>query len=764
MSLFESFISKENFILAYKRIATKRKSGGIDQISIEEFSNNLEKNIQKLRQKIIDQTYIPDPVKSIHIPKFNEKDEWRELGLPTVADKIVQAALLQVVEPLAEKMFMNTSYGYRTGKGPFKAIRRVEHNIKNLKLCWVIHQDIDNFFDSLNHDYLIKVFSNLVEGDQRLVELVAMWCRMGIVAKSGKWKNVEAGVRQGQVISPLLANLYLHKLDEFVEDKGWGWVRYADDYLLQSKDKQEILEADKLITLFLKEELNLKLNKNPNPVSHINQGFEFLGVYFQGDEKRISSKKIQKMKQKIKWFLKARSNPETLISRLNESLDGWKRYYSFLEPKEQFSMLDQLVQDKFIEIAKDKIARGYWPSNPPAEIGLISLLDKTNCEKEAQKRLAKLWKMAKEAGQIEQIKKKADYKVGKKRKTHKKRHIESGEVFVTSPGHFIGKRTGCIVIRKKQKIVSELPLIKLKGLTIAGHAIALSSDVIRTCYQNDVYLHFIDELGRVFATINYLEGMNAQIVIKQLELRNSEKGLSLAKMFILGKLKNQLALIKSYTKYRGHNNNEKFKVTYEALRPKMESILLKIKDFPIDTDTEHSKIREKLMGLEGTFGSNYWHLIQLLLPEEVNFTKRHRKGATDLVNSLLNYGYGILYSKVIIALLRAKLNPTIGFLHTLQKDKPALAFDLIEEFRAPVVDRTVFSMLNRRMSLSLDENGLLEPDTRKKLAKAIVSRLGNEVSYRGRKLTLFEILNKQALAIQKYLINNISYRPFLSKW
>jgi group II intron reverse transcriptase/maturase len=242
--LLEQFLSKNNFLSAYRRIASRKASGGIDGVTVEAFSRHLDKNIQRLQEQIRCRRYVPQPVKTIHIPKFKEENEWRELGLPVVADKVVQAALLQVVEPIAEKMFLDASYWYRPGKGSQKALRRVEHNLRYGKKPWVVHREIDNFFDTLNHDLLLSRFSELVSGEPILIELVALWCKMGLVEKNGRWRNVQAGVRQGHIISPFLANLYLHPLDQFLNQLGIAWVRYADNILLQCKTEEEAKGAD----------------------------------------------------------------------------------------------------------------------------------------------------------------------------------------------------------------------------------------------------------------------------------------------------------------------------------------------------------------------------------------------------------------------------------------------------------------------------------------------------------------------------------------
>jgi CRISPR-associated protein Cas1 len=170
------------------------------------------------------------------------------------------------------------------------------------------------------------------------------------------------------------------------------------------------------------------------------------------------------------------------------------------------------------------------------------------------------------------------------------------------------------------------------------------------------------------------------------------------------------------------------------------------------------------MGLEGAFGARYWGLVSLMIPESYAFPGRVRRGAVDLVNSLLNYGYGILYSQALTALTRAGLNATCGFLHAGQGNKPVLSYDLVEEFRAPVVDRAVFSMLNRRVRLVQEESGLLDKDTRKRVAGSVYHRLGGEAVYRGRRETIKNILLGQAAAIRDTLCGKRTYKPFLCRW
>jgi len=498
--LLNQFLSKNNFISAYQRIASKKSKGGIDGVSVEAFGRDLDKNIQKLQKEILQRRYIPQPVSIIYLPKFNEENEWRELGLPTVADKVVQAALLQVVEPLGERIFLNASYGYRPGKGPQKALRRVEHNLRYGKKSWIVQRDIDNFFDTLNHEILLARFSKLVDGDPILVELVSLWCKMGLIQRDGRWRNVQAGVRQGQIISPFLANLYLHPLDEFLEKGGLTWVRYADNILLQCATEEEARSADASMLTFLHSNLCLRVNASPDPIANINQGFTFLGVRFQGEKRAIDAKKMEKIRRKVDWLLsvKNKGTPEKIITDLTEMVEGWRRYYGFLNPVEEFSQLDNMIEKAFNNLLVERLKSQMWGGIPPEGLS-FPRLSKDNENYDGTSKLRNLWKQGVGAvrGLNNNISQVVQKKVTKRRSKHRKEHALKGEIVINSPGQFIAKRGERIVVRNKQMIIAELPAIHFKGLSIGCKGVSLSADVVELCMSRQIPIHFMDEKGSI---------------------------------------------------------------------------------------------------------------------------------------------------------------------------------------------------------------------------------------------------------------------------
>ncbi len=170
------------------------------------------------------------------------------------------------------------------------------------------------------------------------------------------------------------------------------------------------------------------------------------------------------------------------------------------------------------------------------------------------------------------------------------------------------------------------------------------------------------------------------------------------------------------------------------------------------------------MGLEGSFATHYWAVVKRLLNNGIIFEGRERQGAKDIVNSSLNYAYGVLYSHVLNAVLKAGLNPMAGFLHSYQPQKPVLIYDMIEEFRPMVADRAILTLLRRGERIEQEDDGLLATESRKKIAKAVHGRMSGEVDFYGRKRTIETVIREQAVNVKKHISGAYRYRPFLSRW
>ena len=271
--LFKKITDIRTLWKAWKKVKEKNTASGIDNISIDTFEKNLDANLKSLHLELENETYIPEPLTRIPVPK-DSSIEKRFIGIPCVKDKVVQNAFKLVVEPVFEKSFLECSYGYRPGRGPHGAVRRVDKKL-NEGHTWILTLDIDNFFDSINHKLLISLFSEKVI-EIPVIRLIELWINMGMIADS-EWLEPAQGVPQGNVLSPLLSNIYLHPLDLEMTTKDYTYIRYADDFIVVCRTKEDAVQAFKDAASFLKNHLHLQLNPDDNPIKNIDEGSLYIG-------------------------------------------------------------------------------------------------------------------------------------------------------------------------------------------------------------------------------------------------------------------------------------------------------------------------------------------------------------------------------------------------------------------------------------------------------------------------------------------------------
>lgn len=257
-SLYHLLCQETTLYNAWKTVKAKNSVGGIDGISVIQFEDKINAYLTEITTELKAGKWQPEPYLRIEIPK--KENEKRQLGLLSVKDKIVQQAIKNLIEPRCENLFLNNSYGYRPQKGHAKAIRRCLHECRIKKNNFFLRLDIDNYFDSINHDLLTARLHATIP-DQEIVRLIMLCVKMGVVTKNLSWQDTHVGLPQGAVLSPLLANLYLHSFDQFMTEHTQSYIRYADDFLIfceTAEQTQKILTA---IIKYLASRLNLKLNE-----------------------------------------------------------------------------------------------------------------------------------------------------------------------------------------------------------------------------------------------------------------------------------------------------------------------------------------------------------------------------------------------------------------------------------------------------------------------------------------------------------------------
>ena len=338
------------------------------------------------------------------------------------------------------------------------------------------------------------------------------------------------------------------------------------------------------------------------------------------------------------------------------------------------------------------------------------------------------------------------------------------ELIVDERGAYIGKHSERLRVSRKSQVLQEVPMAGLRQVLITSSGVSLSSDVVEECTKRGIAVHFLDFSGRAYASVlsSQLTG-TVKTRREQLLAYADGRGLALGKAFAAGKIRNQVNLLRYLAKNRARTMPEVFNEVRQATID-LQGQADKVEQL---SGPHIEAVRGQLLALEGYAARLYWEQFKQLLLTDTEWPGREGQGATDLINSMLNYGYGVLYSRVEQALVLAGLDPFGGFVHTDRPGKPSLVFDLVEEFRQPVVDRVVVALLNLKMDLSQDEGGFLTPTTRKLVAAKILERLneGRE-RYEKKQQTLQYILYSQARHIATFVRGEPGqlYEPFLGSW
>ena len=755
-----------NLKAAWKHVYGKDAAGGIDNQSVQDFAKDLEKNLKELKEDLLDGSYVPRPLKSIKIDKPNKPGEKRELSLPAVRDKVAQEAVRRCIEPFLNKQFSDRSYGYRPNKGPQKAIKRTLHILKTCKISWIIVADIDDFFPSIDHEILIKILQKY-KIEQPVIHLLLLWLKMGTVDSRNRWHDVYHGIRQGGIISPLLANVYLNELDQFLDQKKVEFIRYADDIRFFCTVRQDAEIRLQQIRDFLANNLKLKLNDMPEYIYSIEKGFSFLGFWFQKDQLSIATEKIEGIENKIKALIYNKNlNWRQKVNKLNNTYGGWERYYGVFIENIQDNLL-LIFQNVLIEMftndffkkreGRFKEFKKAWDELPFAS------LNRDKKESFIKNVAAIARQKAREKHDAQKSIQQVEKRVRQQKREFVRNIVNVAHLLVTSPGSFIGKNKNRVYVRKDKKIVYEVPLRQLESITLLHHGIALSTDVIIYSARNGVPICWLTPPMGIEAVIMSPDSRNARLQLQQLRfIEDVKRKFHIARQIVLAKVKNQINLIKYFSKYEKAKNSE-YLAAYNNFLEEGKKLTGDIKDMCIDGDW--SLVRDRLFNLEGRMAGFYWKMVGRLLPEEIKFNGRVRQGAKDLVNSMLNYGYAMLRSKVLLALYRVALNPYLSFLHVPRSGKDTLTFDLMELFRAQAVDRVVIGELRRHhKQFKVNGKGELDKATRNRLIEKINIRFGTIERFRQKEYKLEEIIQNQAMELRQHIEGKGKFRPYVGKW
>ncbi|MGQ1947024.1 group II intron reverse transcriptase/maturase [Geofilum sp. OHC36d9] len=329
--LLEHILSPSNLNIAYKQVKRNKGAGGVDKMEVESLKDYLVNNKDRLIQSIQQGKYRPNPVRRVLIPKENGKQ--RQLGIPTVVDRVIQQSIAQKLTSIYEPQFSSHSYGFRPKRNAHGALRKCRDYITQ-GYIYAVDIDLERYFDTVNHSKLIEILSRTIK-DGRVVSLIHKYLNAGVMHED-HYEETHEGVPQGGPLSPLLGNILLNELDRELESRGHKFVRYADDMIILCKSRRSALRTMKSIVSFIEEKLFLTVNRDKSQVGHV-KDVKFLGYTFyryRGEGRlRIHPKSMEKMKAKIKK-LTSRSNGwgnDRRKEALSQYIKGWVQYFKLAD-------------------------------------------------------------------------------------------------------------------------------------------------------------------------------------------------------------------------------------------------------------------------------------------------------------------------------------------------------------------------------------------------------------------------------------------------
>jgi RNA-directed DNA polymerase len=387
-SLIDKVYKRANLEAAWKEVAANKGSAGVDHVTVKQFGQRREAELSALEEALRSGRYEPQAIRRAYIPKPGSRER-RPLGIPTVRDRVVEAATLHVLEPIFEKEFASSSYGFRPGRGAKDALREADRELRD-GYGYVVDADLEAYFDTIPHgELMVRVRERVADG--RVLDMVEAFLKQGVMER-GEIEEGKKGTPQGGVISPLLANIYLDPLDHLMEEKGYTMIRYADDLVILCRTEEEAGKALAELRAWV-EAAGLKLHAEKTRIVNMKamgSGFDFLGYHFERTRRgKLGRWPRRKSMRKFKDTIRShthRANGKSLneiIARINVESRGWFEYFKHSN-RTTFVAMDVWVRQRLRGILRKRRsghgrARGRdyqrWPNAFFARQGLFSMVE-----------------------------------------------------------------------------------------------------------------------------------------------------------------------------------------------------------------------------------------------------------------------------------------------------------------------------------------------------------------------------------------------------
>lgn len=684
------FLSADNFAQAWAKVAANQGCAGVDGESIAAIAVEPERVLRGLRRQLRAGQYRPLPLRQFHIPKRSGGS--RCLAVPTVRDRIVQQALLQVLHPVMDPQFETSSYAYRPGRSHHMAVDRIRH-LQHRGYDWVLDADIIRYFDHIQHSRLLAEVQERLDLDWVLA-LVHSWLTVGILTPEGIVLP-QQGVPQGAVISPILANVYLDDFDELIAAQGYELVRYADDFVVLGHSQAQLAQVQSDIAAYF-QTVGLQLHPDKTRLTQFEQGFRFLGHAFVGD----LVVPVQRQPQPPRG-LQPLPTPRLVHA-------------------EASAPQPTVMQQALVSALKAAQA----PIPPPLYVVLGYAV---------RGRL----RVAVESQEV-------------------KWSNGMSSVYVVEQGTCLQKEQGRLLLKAPKEPVLSLPWQEVERILLFG-SVQLSTSVVATCLAQQIPVIFLSQMGEYKGHLWSAESVDSAMQGRQFAAQGTAFGVGVARGIVAGKLWNSKLLLLR------QNRKQQLSEVQEAVERLQRSIDLLL-------DPKLLLTVEQIRGYEGAGAAQYFQqFTRLIRNPGFSWQGRNFHPPLDPVNSLLSFGYTLLFNNVFSLLLAEGLNPYLGHLHGAERQKAYLAFDLMEEFRSPIVDSLVLRLVNQKIIRPTDftwprDNGgvyLLDP-ARRIFLKHFEQRITETVSHPDvqEPVTYRRVIQLQVLRYRRALMADSAYESF----
>ncbi len=741
-------------------------------MTVDAFRPRADARLRQLRESLLKNTYQPSPLRRVQVPK--PSGGVRALGLPTIADRIAQTAASLVLHDRVRALFSDRSFAYRPFLGPRRAAVFLRSHLAAAQ--WVVTADIERFFDNVEHSVLAYQLRNVGVDDVGL-RVVVKWL-VAPVDDRGRWYQPVKGLPQGSPVSPVLANLYLTGFDTALEAEGFAHVRYADDFVVLGKDEDEAQRALRYVSTYLSSRLRLRIKPAKTQLVPADSGFAFVGFRFTRTAWTIPSESIDRLKDALSGLLDA-GVPRTLADVAkshNDLVRGWRNYYrgNSSEMDRQLTEVEAWRREAcaaYLErLGKDPDAAVVWfetlteQDESQSPQGTYAAGPETDDEgtdlarscppdewHHSENDDAQPRRQRTTFSTVRQVR---DAHIGRKQLPVV---LDDGWLRVPTFGGFVTKSHGLIVVRRKKQVIFECAFDEVSCLTIEADGVVLSTTVIDECARRRIPLAVCRLSGNPVARVVPARSpLDASVVERQLRARMGRSGTPLVQAIVAAKLSNQRALLLYHSKYRQRQASVRSRLIDAA-----RQIEEQLREVGMLTGLPMRTARQPMFIAEAHAAAHYWAAFSALLPADLGFAGRVHRGAGDVVNKALNYGYAHLLSRVWVAVHRAGLEPSLGLLHTGRRRSAGLVFDLMEPFRQPIVDKTILALLGRGAKLEVNEKGDFTLRTRALLQRALTRRL--EARAEGAKSLVLQI-QRRTIAFRRALVESAAYDAYRMTW